>query len=73
MTLSTLLESLFFPQVCDVILFPRVTNSNLLIEIHFLLLLTDFVEKQESKDQIEKKMAVAHIKEQRLNSLRPEE
>lgn len=55
--------------------FPRVTNSHLLIEIDFLRLLTDFVGRQESKDQEEekKKMAIAHIKEQRLNSLRPEE
>lgn len=35
-------------------LFPRVTKSNLLIEIDFLRLLTDFVGRQESKDQEEK-------------------
>lgn len=35
--------------------FPRVTNSHLLIEIDFLRLLTDFVGRQESKDQEEEK------------------
>lgn len=36
-------------------LFPRVINNNFLSEIDFLRLFTDFVGRQESKDQEEKR------------------